>query len=613
MNVIKINRLKILFYILFSLIAGTCFAQENLHIKRIKVKGESAANNSMIKESMTLESTSWFKRKILKKDAIFFTNKLYQEDIRRVKHQYQKNGYLNVSFGQPDITIGKKQKIKLTVFINEGDPVEVSEVSYLVDSVETLEEALPPRETRNVLLQSELTLSKIFRDEAFLNDQLLISDEFNNIGYPFALIKYNLSVDTLSNTAQIKWMIDKGRLVHFGETSVAGNEKVPDKSILRQLNYEPGDIWSKKKIDESQRHIYNQGMYRVASIKTKLNDPTLDTLPVHIQIKEAPRWTTRFGAGYGREDRFRAFAEFELLGVFTNTGRLNLYGKHSGLEPYNFYLKFSQPSVFWPVNTLSLYPFVQREDEPGYRVKKYGFNISLLQNFSKQLNTSFGYEFEDVQLDTTNTYTSDTEFPEESYYKKGGIVLGGIYNMAEPLLDPVQGYTILLNVKTNGLLLTKELPFYRILAEYKVYIGIRKGLIVALKAKVGAIQRTDGNEYIPTDERFFAGGSNSVRGWSRSNLGPKDESGRPIGGKSLLEGSAEARFSMGRKFILAIFCDTGNVWTDAYSYKLKELRYSAGAGIKYKTPIGPAGIDFARPVFDTDTKWQIHFNIGHSF
>ncbi len=594
------------------LIAVTCFAQENLQIKRIKLKGESAAHNSMVKESMTLKSTSWFKRKILKKDAVLYTNKLYHDDISKIKQQYQKNGYLKISFGEPVVTVNKKQKIKLTLFINEGEPVEVSEVSYLVDSVKTIEEALPPREKRNVLLQSQLTLSKTFSDEAFLNDQSLIADEFNNIGYPFALIKYKLSVDTSLNTAQIKWLIKKGRLVHFGETTVAGNDKVPDKSILRQLDYEPGDIWSKKKIDETQRQIYNQGMYRVASIKAKLNDPKLDTLPVHIQIKEAPRWTTRFGAGYGREDKFRAFAELELLGFLTNTGRLNLFGKHSGLEPYNFYLKFSQPSVFWPVNTLALNPYVQSEDEPGYRVKKYGINVSMLQNFSKQLNTSFGYEFEDVQLDTTN-YTEDTEFPDESYYKKGGIVLGGIYNMAEPLLDPVQGYTILMNVKTNGLFFTKELPFYRILTEYKTYYGIRKGLTLALKAKVGVIQRTDGKDYIPTDERFFAGGSNSVRGWPRSNLGPKDDTGRPVGGKSLLEGSAEMRFSVGSKFILAMFLDAGNVWTDAFTYKLKELRYSAGVGLKFKTPIGPAGIDFARPVFDTETKWQIHFNIGHSF
>ncbi len=95
------------------LIAVTCFAQENLQIKRIKLKGESAAHNSMVKESMTLKSTSWFKRKILKKDAVLYTNKLYHDDISKIKQQYQKNGYLKISFGEPVVTVNKKQKINL--------------------------------------------------------------------------------------------------------------------------------------------------------------------------------------------------------------------------------------------------------------------------------------------------------------------------------------------------------------------------------------------------------------------------------------------------------------------------------------------------------------------
>ncbi len=595
------------------MVVSTCFAQENLRIKKVKIKGESSSNISMFKDNMTLESTSWVKRKILKEEAVLFSNKLYLDDIIRVKQEYHKNGYLNVSFGKPEITINKKQKVKLVIFVNEGEPVNVSEVSYLVDSVQILKDALPAHERKNVLFQSELTVSKSFRDDAFLNDQLLIAEEFNNIGYPFTIVSYNLTVDTVLKTAQIKWLIDKGRLVHFGETSIDGNEKVPQKNILRQLAYKPGDIWSKKKLDQTQRQIYSQGMYRVASIKAQLNNPELDTLPIQIQIKEGPRWITRFGAGYGREDKFRAFGELQLLGVLTKTGRLSLYGKHSGLEPYNFSLKFSQPSVFFPINTLVLYPYVQSENEPGYQLQKYGLNVSMLQSFSKQLNTSFGYEFEDVKLDTISLVSQEPDYPEETYYKKGGIVLGGIYNIAEPLLNPVQGFAILLNVKTNGLFITRELPFYRILNEYKTYIGLRKGIILALKAKIGIIQRTDGNTYIPTDERFFAGGSNSVRGWSRSDLGPKDDSGRPIGGKSLLEGSAEIRYSVGQKLILATYCDMGNVWSDAFAYKLKELRYSVGIGIRYKTPIGPIGIDFARPVFDSETKWQFHFSIGHSF
>lgn len=595
------------------LMALAGFAQENLLINSIKIEGEGKVNKSLIKENMSLEKTSWFKQKILKKNPIPYTDKTYKDDIARVIKEYQKNGFLDVTFEPPQIEIDKNQKINLTITVHEGEPVVVSDVSYLVDSTQSLEQALPRKGEKNVLLQSRLTETKVFNDEAFYKDQLLIAEEFSNIGYPFANISYELDVDTISKTVNIDWFIKKNQLAHFGATSITGNQRVPDKSIRRQLNYDEGDIWSKKKIDQTQKQIYNQGMYSVASVRTQLNDQDTSILPVQILIKEAPRWTTRFGVGYGREDKFRTFAELQYLGFITNTGRLNLYGKHSGLEPYHFYLKFSQPGIFFPINTLAFYPYIQSQNEPGYNLDKYGFNISMLQNFSKQLNTSVGFEYEDVQLDTVQIARKPSTSPNDSYYKKSGFVFGGIYTTADPLLDPVQGQVVSLNIKTNGFFKSSNIPFLRLLAEYKTYIGIKNGVILALKIKAGSIYRTDNETFIPADEQFYAGGSYSVRGWQRSELGPKNEYGTPIGGNSLLEGSAEFRFNMGRMIIFSLFTDAGNVWIEPFAYKIKELRYAAGAGLKVKTPIGPAGIDVARPVFDVEKKWQLHISIGHSF
>lgn len=599
-------------YIIFLFVTSVSFAQENLLINSIKIEGEGKVHKSLIKENMSLEPTSWFKQKILKKDLVPFSEKAYNDDISRVIKEYQKNGYLDVTFEPLRIEITKKQQVNLTITVHEGEPVQVADVIYRVDSTQTLN-VLPRKGERNILLQSRLTEAKTFTDEDFYKDQLLIAEEFSNIGYPFANVTHELEVDTVAKKVEIDWYIQKNQLAHFGPTTITGNQRVTEKSIRRQLAFEEGDVWSKKRIDQTQKQIYNQGMYSVASVRTQAGEQDTSVLPVNILIKEAPRWTTRFGVGYGREDKFRTFAELQYLGFITNTGRINLYGKHSGLEPYHFYLKFSQPSVFFPINTLTLYPYIQSQNEPGYNLEKMGFNISMLQNFSKQLNTSVGFEFEDVQLDILNVAGVPTDNPEDSYYKKSGIVLGGIYTTADPLLDPVQGQVVSLNIKTNGLLKTSNLPFLRLLGEYKSYIGLKNGVILALKVKAGSIYRTDDQLFIPADERFYAGGSYSVRGWQRSELGPKNEDGVPVGGKSLLEGSIEFRLNIGKMIIFNLFTDAGNVWEEAFTYKINELRYAAGAGVKVKTPIGPAGIDIARPVFGEEKKWQFHISIGHSF
>ncbi len=600
-------------FIVFLFGTVLCLAQENLVVQKIKFQGNKHVQTYQLKDEIAIESSSWIKRKIFKKEPVYYTSLLYNEDINRLRIFYQKQGYLNVQFGPPEIVVNKKRKVELTIFIDEGNPVYISDVSFQVDSVYALNDVLELPDKKKLLFQTEAVATKIFRDEAITNDKLLIAEAFYDYGYPYALVDHKLDVDTLSNTTSVEWFVNRGPISYFGPTNITGNKRVPSKSILRQLDYNEGELWSKKKIDQTQMQIYNQGNYRVASVKSQIGEELHDTISMLINIKEAPRWSVRFGAGYGREDKFRAFTDLQYLSFLTNTGRLNFYAKHSGLEPYNVYLKFSQPSFLFPMNTLSIYPFLQEENEPGYKLNKIGYNITLLQSFSEELNTSIGFVYEDVELDTTGYSESNSSTDVESIYKKTGIVLGGIYNNADPILDPVQGYSVSFNIKTNDILFTGEIPFYRILTEFKTYLGIRRGVVLALKGKMGGIQRTDDMDFIPVDEKFFAGGSHSVRGWSRSDLGPHDENGVPVGGNSLLEASTEFRIDMGRKLKLNLFMDAGNVWEQSFDYHPGDLHYATGFGIRYKTPIGPAGIDFARPVFDSETNWQIHFNIGHTF
>lgn len=604
-------------YILLTIALFFCtlfgFAQENLMISKVKFQGNKHVHKSQLEDEIAIEKSTWMKRKIFGKEPVYYSRALYNDDIARLRIFYQKEGYLNVQFDEPEVTIGKKNRVAITFIIHEGEPVTISDISYRVDSLKNLDDVLQAKDKRKLLLQTQVNTSKKFRDEAILNDKQLIAETFYDYGYPYTSVDYNLKVDTISNITSVKWDIDRGKLAYIGETTITGNERVPSKSILRQVAYREGEVWSKKKIDQTQKQIYNQGNYRIASIRTRIEEEQLDTIPLQIQIREAPRWSARFGTGYGREDKLRAYTDLQYLGFITHTGRLNFYAKHSGLEPYNVYLKFSQPSFLVPINTLSIHPFIQKQDEPGYKLKKYGASLTFLQNFSKELNTSIGVVYEDVTQDTTGLFTDNDFDFDETIYNKLGLVLGAIYNNADPILDPVQGYAISFNMKTNDVVFSGDFPFFRILTEFKTYFGIQRGMVLALKGKIGGIKRTDGVDFIPVEEKFYAGGSHSVRGWSRGNLGPQNENGIPVGGNSLLETSAEFRFDIGRRMKFNLFVDAGNVWEDSFEYHIADLRYAAGLGLRFKTPVGPAGIDFARPVFDSENKWQVHFNIGHSF
>ncbi|MBK3518413.1 BamA/OMP85 family outer membrane protein [Carboxylicivirga marina] len=607
----KTNLILILLVILSTAVSG----QNLLKVRKVSFKGNRSITATKLKENLSISSATFLGEKLSDKEADRFTMPLYDESLKRIRYAYQKEGFLNVQFGEPEIKVTRNNKVKLTYYVTEGEPIKLSEISYTVDSVVTYEEFFKRNTQRKIRLQSELKVNRRFRDEWFYNDKTFINEEFNNMGYAYAQVKHKMVVDTLTNSAKLNWIINKGKVAYFGPIAVQGNERVPTKKIMKQLRFKSGDKWSKYEIDETQKQIYNLGMFRVASIKTLLSEEKPDTLPTLVTLKEAPRWVSRFGVGYGREDKFRIFGDLQYLGFITKTGRANLYAKHSALEPYNLQLRFTQPAVFFPFNSAVINPFLMNQHEPAYDIVRKGVNLTFLQHFSEQFNSSVNFYIEDVDSDSVIVKTPksfDTN-DELSTYSKSGISIGFVYFNGQPRLDPVTGYSLALNFKRNGTFVDESIPFYRSLLEYKKYLGIKPGVTLAFKGKMGAANMTESDRLVPVEERFYAGGSYSVRGWGRSQLGPKDASGQPVGGNSLLEGSVESRFLIGPKLVFAIFIDAGNVWRESYNYELNDLHYATGFSFRYKTPIGPVGIDIARPIFDEEKKWQLHFNIGNPF
>ena len=140
-----------------------------------------------------------------------------------------------------------------------------------------------------------------------------------------------------------------------------------------------------------------------------------------------------------------------------------------------------------------------------------------------------------------------------------------------------------------------------------------QGLILASRLQIGSMQSIKSGESTPIADRFYAGGSNSVRGWERSDLGPKSDDNLPMGGNSLAEASIELRYPIWNILSGAIFLDLGNVWSGTYDHDIHQLEYAGGAGLRVKTPLGPLRFDVATPLSIADKEIQFYLNIGESF
>jgi outer membrane protein insertion porin family len=236
------------------------------------------------------------------------------------------------------------------------------------------------------------------------------------------------------------------------------------------------------------------------------------------------------------------------------------------------------------------------------------------------MTTSLGYVYERVKLVDPVDANIQIEFQEDkTQYNRSHPKIGFRFDNSAPMFDQNRGVNIMATYFHEGLLDShSDFNFTKLIVDARHYRRLPAG-VLAVRGKVGRIASNDDDGIVPTEERFFAGGSISVRGWRRQQLGPKASDGTPLGGLSLLEGNVEWRFTLADRvgalgaLVGAAFVDFGNVWLQEDHYSLNDLRYATGVAVGIMSPLGPVQLAFARPIFDEEKVWQWHFNIGHAF
>jgi outer membrane protein insertion porin family len=139
--------------------------------------------------------------------------------------------------------------------------------------------------------------------------------------------------------------------------------------------------------------------------------------------------------------------------------------------------------------------------------------------------------------------------------------------------------------------------------------------VLAVSLRGGVAQGLDKTRELPLVERFFLGGRTTVRGYEQDTLGPKGVNGTPTGGNAFVMGNLELRTDVGKGFGIVTFLDGGNVFKKANNLDITNLKYTAGVGLRYNTPVGPFRIDYGHKLNRErgESRGEIHFSLGHAF
>jgi outer membrane protein insertion porin family/translocation and assembly module TamA len=182
-------------------------------------------------------------------------------------------------------------------------------------------------------------------------------------------------------------------------------------------------------------------------------------------------------------------------------------------------------------------------------------------------------------------------------------------------LDPKTGSLHTVSVALAGSYLGSQASFVRSQMETAWYFNWPPPTTIAVAARLGLATPLGTSTSLPSQERFYAGGSSTIRGYPQDKVGPLDANGNPLGGNALLIANAEWRVPLWRWLSGVAFLDVGAVTPDVSQLDASAFKTGVGGGLRIATPIGPIRFDagYALNPIENTGRWQFYIAIGHAF
>lgn len=586
-------------------------------IAEVRIVGNSAFSESTLLDLFALTPSGWL---TWYTDSDKYSREKLDRDIEKLRTFYLDRGYLEYKSEPPQVTISPDRKeMYITITINEGKP-------YKVTSVKLAGELLGLDTEIEQLVQ--VKAGEMFSGSKTNATAKGISDYLGGLGYAFANVNPNPVLNRENQTADITFYIDPSRRVYVRRIQIVGNHRTRDEVVRRELRQPEAAWYDSGKLKLSRERLDRLGYFKDVKLNTEPVPNSPDQVDVNIDVVEKPTGMVSLGVGYGQVDGVILSAGITEENVFgsgtnltlnLNTSAYNRTAVLAHTDPYFTNDGISRTSSIY-YRTMTPY-----SNNPGmYQVTTVGAGL----NFGVPI-TEFDRIFGGVSLErnTISLYDNSPLAYREYVNGYGDTTNAAILNTGwskdtrDSALVPTKGSFTRLKTDVG----TVSLKYYMLSAQQQLYVPIGRDYTVAFNALFDYGKSYSDLQY-PVIKNVYAGGIGSVRGYSTNSLGPRDLlTGTYLGGSKRVVGNVQFYLpfpgtQQDRTLRWFLFADGGQVFgTDGYgndtAMNMSQLRYSAGIGLTWISPLGPLQLSYAKPLNaqETDNTQVFQFQIGTGF
>ncbi len=565
-------------------------------LKAVRFHGIASIPRSRIDAQMASLQSSGLKKHLLRPDVL-------AADLAAVRALYRDEGYARVRVSPPLIALAATgDAAEVDVTIDEGARFVVREIAFPADA---------PSGGDAMAAWIPLKKGGIFSPRLLAESEQSLRDHLDEMGYPEVSVESRVTLDTSS--AEVAFDVTAGGKKHVAAIAIEGNRVTRNRTISKALTFGVKDVVSRDDLLKSQQQLYRTGLFssvRMTYAAVDEGDPSAQR--VTVKVEEAPPLSFGLGVGYDSDDGPRA----SFLVGYSNLGGRNVGIAVQGLFSRNQQrgqVTFRRRQLFGRATDSLLSLLYEKTVETGFSEKRDSAAIRFEQRPKPRWIRFVRYRLQQVNIfDITDFQGSINQIFEDhlSNIRLADIGVGLVRDTRDDAFVPTRGGYGSIEGSVFSHLLGSQADLAKLFLRGSVVISLKRGFQFASFLRIGAEQPFGGTAVVPLSERFFAGGSNTLRGFATDSVGGQliptcldqpapvppapcvNEESFNAGGEGLLILNEELHFPIWKALKGELFLDAGNVYPTLADFDPTDIRSSAGLGLRLDTPIGAIRVEY---------------------